>query len=396
MPPPSDQTPAIAYGLYTEEPIRTPGGGLIMPDLPPEARERKAKLARLSESSSWAEIVLLDWFKRIAVFGVSASFDIERFERATQSLWRLTAIAKSIFALEDNPNRPIPAELQSEVDSILDSAGSPLGARASTPTEATSNPPATASSLTGSADAPVRNPQPTTDPAIDSTNSLGPQTASSATPLPASNPDNNQDNPSSPPPKPAPTADAPVSPTTNPSPTTPTDPRTSFSALRTPHSALEIPALPSLAVRAVPACPTLSLEGIETYLTRTESDLAEAKRPTPPILDLPPTPDKSHPSLPSPPSFSSLPSFTSFPAPAASPSPRSALATPPCTSPCPSSSPHSALATPRCIQCAEPFCASRIAVPYHHQPAVLKCDGTCRECSKTRACKFTPAYLRPG
>ena len=333
MSPAPDQTPAVAYGLYSQEPIRTPGGGLIMPDLPHEARERKAKLARLSESSSWAEIVLLDWFKRIAVFGVSASFDIERFERATQSLWRLTAVAKSIFALEDNPTRPISPALESEVDDLLKySAGfNPLGARTST----------------------------------------------SASPSPLSNPAPAQEQPSSPTPNPAPSADAPVSQTTTPPPTPPTDPLTSFSALRTPHSALEssaleIPALPSLAVRAVPACPTLSLEGIGTYLTRTESDLAEAKRPTPPILDLPPTSDKSHPSH--------------------SLSPHSALATPRCAS----SSPRSALATPRCVECAEPFCASRIAVPFHHQPAVLKCDGTCRECSKTRSCQFTPAYLRPG
>ena len=349
-----DQTPAVAYGLYTEEPIRTPGGGLIMPDLPPEARERKAKLARLSESSSWAEIVLLDWFKRIAVFGVSASFDIERFERATQSLWRLTAVAKSIFALEDNPNRPISPALESKVDDLLKSS-------------ATFNP-------------------------------LGARTSTSASPSPLSNSTPAQEDPSSPTHNPTPSADAPISQTTTPSPTAPTDPRTSFSALRTPRSALESSALessalatphfPTPSVRAVPACPTLSLDGIATYLSRTESDLAEAKRPTPPILDLPPTPAKSQPAQPPLESLESLPSH--------SPSPRSALATPPCASPCPSSSPRSALATPRCIECAEPFCASRQAVPFHHQPSVLKCDGTCRECSKTRACKFTPAYLRPG
>ena len=372
-----DQTPAIAYGLYSQEPIRTPGGGLIMPDLPPEARERKAKLARLSESSSWAEIVLLDWFKRIAVFGVSASFDIERFERATQSLWRLTAVAKSIFALEDNPNIPIPTTLEPEVNGILSDASS-LGARTST-------------------SAPLSNP--------DNDSSLGPRTSTSA--------------------------DAPIS-------HTPTDPLNSFSALRTPHSALEssalrtphsaleIPALPSLAVRAVPACPTLSLNGIETYLNRTEADLAEAKRPTPPILDLPPTPDKSLPSH-------SLSPHSALATPrCASPSPRSALATPRCASlsphsalatpRCASPSPHSALATPRCaspsprsalhtppledpyaacdaacVKCAKPFCALRLVVPFSHPSSPLQCDGTCRDCPKCRTCEYTtPARLRPG
>ena len=308
----SDQTPAVAYGLYTEEPIRTPGGGLIMPDLPPEARERKAKLARLSESSSWAEIVLLDWFKRIAVFGVSASFDIERFERATQSLWRLTAVAKSIFALEDNPNRTISPALESEVDDLLKSS-------------ATFQP------------APD-SPSPQTAPSAEApASSLGARTSTSASPSPLANPDHDQENPSSPSPQTAPSADAPISQTTTPSPTAPTDPLTSFSALRTPRSALEIPALPSLAVRAVPACPTLSLEGIETYLTRTESDLAEAKRPTPPILPPTPTPANSHSALPSnnssvsalhTPHFtpSSLESLKSLPS--DSPSPRSALHTP--------------------------------------------------------------------
>ena len=237
MSPAPDQTPAVAYGLYSEEPIRTPGGGLIMPDLPPEALARKAKLARLTESSSWAEIVLQDWFRRLAVFGVSASFDIDRFERATMVLWRLTAVAKSIFALEDNPNTPIPPSLEPAVNTLVSDA----------------------SSLSSAGFQPASSPPPISNPAHDQDNSssLGPRTASSA--------------------------DIPVSQPATPSSITPTADPSPRSALATPQS----PSLPSLSVRAVPSCPTLSPEGIATFLSRCEVDLAEATRRTPPILDLP-------------------------------------------------------------------------------------------------------------
>ena len=353
MPAAADPTPAIAYGLYSEEPIHAPGGALIMPDLPPEARTRQARLARLKESSSWAEIILLDWFKRLAVFGVSAGFDIDRFERATQSLWRLTAIAKSIEALENNPNAPISPALQSEVDSIMDHT---LGARASTPAEPTSTQPATRiEEITGSADAPVRNPLTSTNPATDSTHSPVTHPASSATPSPTANPG------------PA-LQEAPIPST--PPPTTSTSSDAPRAALVTPHLS------PAPAVRAVPACPTLSLDAAAAYLTRTEADLAEATRAQ---------------------------SSAGF-QPASSPSPsskgegpvglrdrnsKSEIRNPQSSPPCPSGS-------GQCIQCAVPHCAARQAVPFHHKPRVLKCDGTCRECAKTRACPFTPAYLRPG
>ena len=357
MPSPSDPTPAIAYGLYSQEPIRTPGGGLTMPPLPEDACTREASLKRLSYVAARAEIILVDWIDRLAVFGVSASFDMDRFERATMALWRLTAIRKSLNALEDNPNATIPPGFEPEVHSILASVSS-------------------AGIL------------PASSPADDS--SLGARMSSSATPDPSAIHDNHQEQAKPLGPRTASSADAPVSNTATPSSTTPTDSPDFFSTLRAPHSALEssalatprlsaLPALPSPSVRAVPACPTLSPEGITTFLSRTETDLAEATRPTPPILDLPPTPDKPLPSQASNHSFS---------APHTPP-----LEAPPCHS---SSSPRSALRTPPCTQCAEPFCASRIAVPFHHRPAVLKCDGTCRECSKTRSCKFTPAYLRPG
>ena len=280
MPPAADQTPspapAPAYGLHDREPIRTPGGGLIMPDLPPEAHAKSAHQDRLNDSAAWAELVLQDWFKRLAVFGVSAQFDIDRFERATQALWRLTAVAKSVFAFDDTTNLPAPPD-------SLSSAG------------------------------------------ILPASSLGPRTAPSATPPPASNPGDNQENPSPLGPRTSPSADAPISNTEPPSPTTPTadspspSPR---SALPTPH--LSAPSLPSLSVRAVPACPTLSIVGIETYLTRTNADLAEATRPTPPILALPPTPPSS--SVPT--SQSSAPTPQSPIAMVPSPSPRSALRTP--------------------------------------------------------------------
>ena len=279
--PTPDQTPAIAYGLYDREPIRTPGGGLIMPDLPPEAHAKQAHKDRLNDSAAWAELVLQDWFKRIAVFGVSAQFDIDRFERATQALWRLTAVAKSVFAFdESNPGIP--------------PASSSLGARTST----------------------SASPSPVSSPDHDQENpsSLGPRTASSAS---LSNPDIAQENPSSLGTRTAPSADAPVSNPEPPSPTTPTltDALSPRSELRPPDSenprvklrrpfdhavnTPQSPSLPSLSVRAVPSCPTLSPEGIETFLSRANADLAEATRPTPPILDLPPTPDKSLTSLPS-------------------------------------------------------------------------------------------------
>ena len=293
MPPAADQIsapapappPSIPFGLDSMEPIRTHGGGLIMPDLPPAALTKNAHKERLNASASWAELVLVDWFKRIAVFGVSAQFDIDRFERATQALWRLTAVAKSVAAFDDTTNLPAPPD-------------SPLG----------------------------------------------PRTSTSATPPPVSNPDLNQENPSSLGPRTSTSADAPSSNTETPSQTAPTadtpspspSPRFALrtpplsiptpdspspspspsprSALRTPHlsastpdspspspspsSALRTPHLTAPAVRAVPSCPTLSFEGIETYLDRTEADLAEARRPTPPVLDLPPTPASPTNALP--------------------------------------------------------------------------------------------------
>ena len=292
MPPAADQTPspaptpATAYGLYDREPIRTPGGGLIMPDLPPEAHAKQAHKDRLNDSAAWAELVLQDWFKRIAVFSVSAQFDIDRFERATQALWRLTAVAKSVFAFdESNPGTP-PAS------------------------------------------------------------SLGPRTSTSASPSPVSSPDHDQENPSSQGPQTASSADAPISNPEPPTPTIPTadspSPSPSPCPSPSPRSALHTPHLSAPAVRAVPACPTLSLTGIETFLSRANADLAEARRPTPPIL---PT---SHNLPPAPPSPSSLESLASLP----SNSSFSALRTP-----------HSAL------ECPQP---------------------------KARKCPWIPANLRPG
>ena len=92
--------------MFTQEPIRTPGGGLTMPPLPPEALTREASDDRLNYVSARAELILVNWVDRLAVFGVSAPMDIDRFERATMSLWRLTAIRKSINALQDSPGSP--------------------------------------------------------------------------------------------------------------------------------------------------------------------------------------------------------------------------------------------------------------------------------------------------
>ena len=100
-----DQTPAIAYALGSQEPIRTPGGGLTMPPLPLEAVTDEAELDRFRHASARAQIILVDWFDRQSVFGVSASFDIDRFERAVMALWRLTAIAKSVKAFKTDPNQ---------------------------------------------------------------------------------------------------------------------------------------------------------------------------------------------------------------------------------------------------------------------------------------------------
>ena len=384
MNPSPDPTPAIAYGLYTAEPIRAPGGALIMPDLPPEARTRQARLERLKESSSWAEIILLDWFKRLAVFGVSAGFDIDRFERATQSLWRLTAVAKSIFALEDNPNRPIPAELQSEVDSIMDHT---LGARASTPAEATSNQPVSAPSL-------------------------GPRTASSATPLPASIPA-----PASTDPLLSSAGILPASPSSSSSPPPSSSPLSS-----SPHSALSAPHLPAPSVRAVPSCPTLSLDGAATYLTRTEADLAEATRskssagsPLGAWASMPAEATSNQPvsapslgprtassatplpdTIPVSPSRASHPSLTSHSSHLSHSSiPNSAFPIPHSQNPQSQEDPYASCGG-ACLECDKPFCALRHMAPLLAPSSPLQCDGTCRDCASLHTCPYPPASLRPG
>ena len=309
MPPPSDQTPAIAYGIYSQEPVRTPGGGLTMPPMPSEALTAEAELDRLRRASARAQTILVDWFDRLSVFGVSAQFDIDRFERAVQALWRLTAIAKSIKALVADPSQSLPPELEPNLNAALSDIDAISSAGV---------PPASSS--------------------------LGPRTT--------------------------PSANAPASQTATPSPTTPSS--TTLTADSSPRSALATPHLsarPTPSVRAVPSCPTLSREGIATCLTRTESDLAEATRPTPPILDLPPTPDKSHPSL--------------------SPSPRSALATPPLEDPYVSCG-------GACLECDKPFCNLRHMAPFLHPSSPLKCDGACRDCSSLHTCPYPPACLRPG
>ena len=263
--PAPDPTPALApvhtipFTMYTQEPVRTPGGGLTMPPLPPEACTTEASLDRLNYVSARAELILVQWVDRLAVFGISAGHDLDNFACATKFLWRLTAIRKSINALADDtpagpddpaPFPPFPTDDRSA--GIL----------------------------------------PASSPADDS--SLGARTSTSATPPPSSIPDNDQTNPLGP--RTASSADAPVSNTA-------------------------IPSSPSLSVPAVPACPTLSAEGIATFLSRTEADLAEATRPTPPILPTTPDSPPSHSSIP----HSENPSHSSLP----SHSPHSALRAPP-------------------------------------------------------------------
>ena len=363
MPPPPNHAPApapaVAHGIYSQEPVRTPGGGLVMPPLPPEALTDEAELDRFRHASARAQIILVDWLDRQAVFGVSAGFDIDRYERAVQSLWRLTAIAKSLKSLADDP----------------------LGARASTPADPTSNQSATASTI-----------------------SLGSRTASSASPLPDPNP-----------------ATATTHSTDNSTPSLPEPPSstpsgTPVSKHRHPFAhTLAIASSPNLSapsVRAVPSCPTLSLDAAATYLHRTESDLssagfqpassllgARASTPAEPTANQSATLfNESAHFLGSRTASSATPSpapnpISPSPSNPQSPIPHSEFRIPHSTNPQSSSCPTGG----QCIQCAEPFCASRQAVPFHHPSRPLKkCDGACRACAKISTCPFTPAYLRPG
>ena len=285
------------------EPVRTSGGGLIMPDLPSAALTLDSHKERLNASSSWAELVLVDWFKRIAVFGVSASFDIERFERATQALARLTAVAKSVLTLDRIP-------------------GTADGPSAPTFPETALETPTSTPAIPSTPADPVADPSQPASPFPQAGSSADVPDTHNATPAPIAT---------------VPGIDSVSTPISTLAPAPSSSPRSELPAPRLSGH----PSLPILTVRAVPACPTLSIEGIETFLARTGSDLAEATRPVPPVLDLPPTPPPS-PSL-SP--HSALRTPHSSP-PSPSSSPHSALRAPHSSPPSPSSSPHSALRAP--------------------------------------------------
>lgn len=268
---------------------------------------RFASFQRKGEALGYIEELLLVWLRDQARYTLDPDVDLAKLNLASRILYRLTAIQKTMLAID--------ALLQAQRNN------DPLGARTSASVTPTDNQPAPP--LSGNADAPVLTQSPN--------------------------------------PQPSPSDDLPAPAPATPSPTTAPTAANDLSALAAPHSAL--------AVRAVAVCPTLSLDDLDSYLDRTEADLAQALGSTPS------NPPPSHSSN------SSNPQST-FPAPPSS-SPHSALRTPPCSGPC--------------IQCVEPFCATRLAVPFHHPSRPLKkCDGTCRVCAKTRACPFTPAYLRPG
>ena len=209
---PSPDTVALAFAPLFDAPERHPGGAMSMPPIPREARTRAASYERQNYIVCRCELILVDWIDRFAVNGVTAQFDLDRFERATMILWRLTSIRKSLDAKAADPNSP-DAPNSAKLDVELHAAMTDL---------------ATLGSPTGSADAPVRNSANANQPAPPAT---------------IENEQHTTNNEPSPDPQPA---------------------------IGHPHSPCVTPA----SVRAVPSCPTLSPHGIEAFLSRNEKDLA--------------------------------------------------------------------------------------------------------------------------
>ena len=208
-------TPAAAFAPLFDQPVPTPGGGLVMPPMDRSARTREASYQRLNYANARLELILVEWVDRLAVDGVAGfPSDLDRFERAAHILYRLTGIRKSINALEDNPTGSADVSSASPPDGQSPSPGN---------------------AAPGSADALVRNPANASPSATPSPN------------FPSPSIDIGQL-----------TIDAPI------------DPSNPQSAIPNPQS----PSVPAPSVAAVPVCPTLSPAALEAYLSRTEADLA--------------------------------------------------------------------------------------------------------------------------
>ena len=154
---------AQAFAPLFDAPERHPGGLYAMPPIPREARTREASYERLSYVACRSELVLVDWIDRLAVTGVASHHDIDTFERATMILWRLTAIRKSLDARSQNPNAPDIPQLEAELStgSADVSSAPPLADQPAPPSPTCNEPQPTTNEQQTTANATSHNPQST-------------------------------------------------------------------------------------------------------------------------------------------------------------------------------------------------------------------------------------------
>ena len=177
--PPLDPTPAVAYAAATPLPDPSHASPPSRPSLS-TSPDRAARLQRMDSVLARLEIMLDDFSRRLAAQVLPPELFLDRFERATQALWRLTAVHKSLETLSANPLATVPPSLATDVDQIISDL------RSADP---------------GSADAPVRSSSPSTQVAdLDSVRASSPSTqaASPETASLTSAPDTSSDTSSDP------------------------------------------------------------------------------------------------------------------------------------------------------------------------------------------------------
>ena len=213
--PPFDSTPAVAYAAAT--PLPDPSH-LSNPSQP--SPERAARLQRMDAVLARLESMLDEFTLRLKSQVLPPELFLDRFERSTQALWRLTAVHKSLEALTANPLAPIPASLATEVGQIRsDIRSADVSSASPAPTLVHASP----SDISITPQSTINNPQ-----SVDSS-----QISNLKSQIPSPSP--NQQ-----------------------------------STINNLQSS-SVPSVP--AVPAVPACPTLSLQTADVYLNRTAADI---------------------------------------------------------------------------------------------------------------------------